>query len=135
LKKSTVVGIAFGLLCMVSLIVSFYFVIRWHAAVRPRTREDAENEMTYGRWEENIAGKGKSARLEHHDRDHNDHRNFDLPPYSARRGFSSASGLTCVERDTHMDDYSAPSPPAAVYFSHGRAEPNGIMDAKLGPVS
>ena len=43
--------------------MSFYFVARHRKRRPPPTPEERANARTYERWSENLAGKGKSARI------------------------------------------------------------------------
>jgi len=123
MKTSTEVGIGIGLLCFLSLILGFYIVSKWRGRPPPpRTHADEQIAMTYQRWEENMAGKTKSAPLEQLDNHYQAPEHY-LPLHTPRPA-STLSGVTVVDHQS-PEHAQLPSLPSHAYFSHDQGQSLG----------
>jgi hypothetical protein len=115
--------------CFLTLLLGFYIVSRSRPASPSQHTPEAEQiALSYGRWEKNMSGRGKSARQEQRLRHGNTHEQtseYDLP----LRPASTLSGSTVVDEHQSSIEYTnLPSPPAPAYFSHSRAETLGTIE-------
>jgi hypothetical protein len=108
------------------LVLGFCLVSRSRRAPTPQRTPEAEQiKLSYGRWEKNMSGRGKSARQEQQLRNTHHQQTsecYDLPLYTHRPA-STLSGATAVDEHQSSPEYTElPSAPSPAYFSHDRAE-------------
>jgi len=130
MKPITGGGIAIALICFLILLLGFHIVSRSRPASPPQPTPEAEQiALSYGRWEKNMSGRGKSAREQRLRSTHDQQTSeYDLPLYT-RRPASTLSGSTVVdEHQSSLEYTNLPSPPSPAYFSHGRAETLGTIE-------
>jgi hypothetical protein len=116
--------------CFLILLLGFHIVSRSRPASPPQPTPEAEQiALSYGRWEKNMSGRGKSAREQRLRSTHDQQTSeYDLPLYT-RRPASTLSGSTVVdEHQSSLEYTNLPSPPSPAYFSHGRAETLGTIE-------
>ncbi|EJC98482.1 uncharacterized protein FOMMEDRAFT_23718 [Fomitiporia mediterranea MF3/22] len=104
MNGSTKIGIAIGLICFFTLLISFWYIANRRRSVRQPTADDTFNQETLSRWVDTAARPTRSStsRLN----------------YAHERRASNSTFATMTTYPTVKDEYELTRPPQAHTAAH-----------------